>query len=79
MSFSYMWTFILLCFFLVITIYLYIKRNKIYDNNENLDNDTLAQYYKLDRIFIMLLVTFGLLRLSTYFLGWLNFHKSHGH
>jgi len=69
-----MWAFILFCLSLVITIYLYIKRNKIYDNSENLDNDTLAQYDKLDRAFIfMLLVTFGLLGLSTYVLGWFNF------
>ena len=69
-----MWAFIIFCLSLVITIYLYVKRNKIYDNNENLDNDTLAQYDKLDRAFIiMLLVTFGLLGLSTYVLGWFNF------
>ena len=69
-----MWAFILFCLSLVITIYLYVKRNKIYDNSENLDNDTLAQYDKLDRAFIiMLLVTFGLLGLSTYVLGWFNF------
>ena len=69
-----MWAFILFCLSLVITIYLYVKRNKIYDNSENLDNDTLAQYDKLDRAFIvMLLVTFALLGLSTYVLGWFNF------
>ena len=44
-----MWAFILFCLSLVITIYLYVKRNKIYDNSENLDNDTLTQYDKLDR------------------------------
>ena len=69
-----MWAFIFFCLSLVITIYLYVKRNNIYDNSENLDNDTLAQYDKLDRAFIvMLLVTFGLLGLSTYVLGWFNF------
>ena len=69
-----MWAFILFCLSLVITIYLYVKRNKIYDNSENLDNDTLAQYDKLDRAFIvMLLVTFALLGLSTYVLGWFDF------
>ena len=69
-----MWAFVLFCLSLVVTIYLYVKRNKIYDNSENLDNDTLAQYDKLDRTFIiMFLVTFGLLGLSTYFLGWFNF------
>ena len=69
-----MWAFILFCLSLVITIYLYIKRNKIYDNSENLDNDTLAQYDKLDRAFIvMLLFTFALLGLSTYVLGWFDF------
>mgnify|MGYP001362003370 FL=1 len=69
-----MWAFILFCLSLVITIYLYVKRNKIYDNSENLDNNTLAQYDKLDRAFIvMLLVTFALLGLSTYVLGWFDF------
>ena len=47
-----MWAFILFCLSLVITIYLYVKRNKIYDNSENLDNDTLINTIKLDRAFI---------------------------
>jgi phage shock protein PspC (stress-responsive transcriptional regulator) len=69
-----MWAFVLFCLSLVVTIYFYVKRNKIYDSSENLDNDTLDQYNKLDRMFIiMLLVTFGLFGLSTYVLGWFNF------
>ena len=69
-----MWAFVLFCLSLAVTIYFYVKRNKIYDNSENLDNDTLDQYNKLDRMFIiMLLITFGLFGLSTYVLGWFNF------
>ena len=46
----------------------------MYDSNENLNNEALAQYDKLDRAFIiMLLVTLGLFGLSTYVLGWFNF------
>ena len=66
--------FILFTLSLIITIYFYVKRNKIYDSSENLDDDTLDQYNKLDRIFIiMLLITFSLFGLSTYVLGWFNF------
>ena len=69
-----MWAFILFCLSLVTTIYLYFKRNKIYDSDENLNNEALAKYDKLDRAFIiMLLVTLGLFGLSTYVLGWFNF------
>ena len=69
-----MWAFVLFCLSLTVTIYFYVKRNKIYDSSENLDNDTLDQYNKLDRMFIiMLLVTFGLFGLSTYVFGWFNF------
>ena len=73
-GFIEMWSFVLFCLSLTVTIYFYVKRNKIYDNSENLDNDTLDQYNKLDRMFIiMLLITFGLFGLSTYVLGWFNF------
>ena len=69
-----MWVFILFWLSLVTTIYFYFKRNKIYDSNENLNNEALAQYDNLDRAFIiMLLVTLGLFGLSTYVLGWFNF------
>ena len=69
-----MWAFILFCLSLVATIYFYFKRNKIYDSDENLNNEALAQYDKLDRVFIvMLLVTLGLFGLSTYVLGWFDF------
>ena len=69
-----MLAFILFCLSLVTTIYFYFKRNKIYDSDENLNNEALAQYDKLDRVFIvMLLVTLGLFGLSTYVLGWFNF------
>ena len=69
-----MLVFILFCLSLVTTIYFYFKRNKIYDSNENLNNEALAQYDNLDRAFIiMLLVTLGLFGLSTYVLGWFDF------
>ena len=69
-----MWAFVLFCLSLVVTIYFYVKRNKIYDSSENLDNDALVKYDKLDRMFlIMLLVTFSFFGLSTYVLGWFNF------
>jgi len=69
-----MWAFILFCLSLVTTIYFYFKRNIIYDSDENLNNEALSQYDKLDRVFIvMLLVTLGLFGLSTYVLGWFNF------
>jgi hypothetical protein len=69
-----MWAFILFCLSLVTTIYFYFKRNKIYDSNDNLNNEALSQYDKLDRAFIiMLLVTLGLFGLSTYVLGWFDF------
>ena len=55
-----MWAFILFCISLIITIFVYIKRNKIYDENENLNNAQIAEYDKLDKIFvIMLLITIG--------------------
>lgn len=67
-------SFILFSLSLVVTIYFYVKRNKFYDSSIDLDNDTLDQYNKLDRIFIiMLLITFSLFGLSTYVLGWFNF------
>ena len=47
-----MWAFILFCISLVVTIYIYIKRNKIYDENENLNNSQIAEYDKLDKIFV---------------------------
>ena len=69
-----MWAFILFCISLTITIFVYIKRNKIYDENENLNNSQIAQYDKLDKIFvIMLLVTIGLVGVAAYVLGWFNF------
>jgi phage shock protein PspC (stress-responsive transcriptional regulator) len=69
-----MWAFVLFCSSFFFTIYLYVKRNMIYDSSKNFDNDTLDQYNKLDRMFIiMLLITFGLFGLSTYVLGWFNF------
>ena len=69
-----MWAFILFCISLIITIFVYIKRNKIYDENENLDNSQIAEYDKLDRIFvIMLLITIGLVGLAAYVLGWFDF------
>ena len=75
-----MWTFILLILSLVILIYLYVKRYKIYDSSENLDSDTLSHYDKLDRAFIIIhLVTFGLLELSNNVSEWFNFYKSHGY
>lgn len=69
-----MWAFILFCISLTTTIFVYVKRNKIYDENENLNNSQIAQYDKLDKIFvIMLLVTIGLVGLAAYVLGWFNF------
>lgn len=69
-----MWAFILFCIALIITIFVYIKRNKIYDENENLDNSQIAEYDKLDRIFvIMLLITIGLVGVAAYVLGWFDF------
>ena len=69
-----MWAFILFCISLTITIFVYVKRNKIYDENENLNNNQIAQYDKLDKIFvIMLLVTIGLVGVAAYVLGWFNF------
>tara|TARA_B100000925_G_scaffold265203_1_gene224196 strand:+ start:694 stop:903 length:210 start_codon:yes stop_codon:yes gene_type:complete len=69
-----MWAFILFCISLIITIFVYIKRNKIYDENENLNNSQIAEYDKLDRIFvIMLLITIGLVGVAAYVLGWFDF------
>jgi phage shock protein PspC (stress-responsive transcriptional regulator) len=69
-----MWAFILFCISLTITIFVYVKRNKIYDKNENLNNSQIAQYDKLDKIFvIMLLVTIGLVGVAAYVLGWFDF------
>ena len=69
-----MWAFILFCISLTITIFVYVKRNKIYDENENLNNSQNAQYDKLDKIFvIMLLVTIGLVGVAAYVLGWFDF------
>jgi len=69
-----MWAFILFCISLIITIFVYIKRNKIYDENENLNNAQIAEYDKLDRIFvIMLLITIGLVGVAAYVLGWFDF------
>ena len=69
-----MWVFILFCISLTITIFVYVKRNKIYDENENLNNSQIAQYDKLDKIFvIMLLVTIGLVGVAAFVLGWFNF------
>ena len=69
-----MWAFILFCISLTTTIFVYIKRNKIYDENENLNNSQIAQYDKLDKIFvIMLLVTIGLVGVAAYVLGWFDF------
>ena len=69
-----MWAFILFCISLTTTIFVYVKRNKIYDENENLNNSQIAQYDKLDKIFvIMLLVTIGLVGVAAYVLGWFNF------
>ena len=69
-----MWAFILFCISLTITIFVYVKRNKIYDENENLNNSQIAQYDKLDKIFVtMLLVTIGLVGVAAYVLGWFNF------
>ena len=69
-----MWAFILFCISLIITILVYIKRNKIYDENENLNNAQIAEYDKLDKIFvIMLLITIGLVGVAAYVLGWFDF------
>jgi hypothetical protein len=69
-----MWAFILFCISLIITIFVYIKRNKIYDENENLNNAQIAEYDKLDKIFvIMLLITIGLVGVAAYVLGWFDF------
>ena len=51
-----MWAFILFCISLIITIFVYVKRNKIYDENENLNNTQVAEYDKLDRIFVIMLL-----------------------
>ena len=69
-----MWAFILFCTSLIITIFVYVKRNKIYDENENFNNTQVAEYDKLDRIFvIMLLITIGLVGVAAYVLGWFDF------
>ena len=69
-----MWAFILFCISLTTTIFVYVKRNKIYDENENLNNSQIAQYDKLDKIFvIMLLVTIGLVGVAAYVLGLFDF------
>ena len=69
-----MWAFILFCISLTITMFVYVKRNKIYDENENLNNSQIAQYDKLDKIFvIMLLVTIGFVGVAAYVLGWFDF------
>ena len=69
-----MWAFILFCISLIITIFVYIKRNKIYDENENLNNAQIAEYDKLDKIFvIMLLITIGFVGVAAYVLGWFDF------
>lgn len=55
-------------------MFVYVKRNKIYDENENLNNSQITQYDKLDKIFvIMLLVTIGLVGVAAYVLGWFDF------
>ena len=51
-----MWAFILFCISLIITIFVYVKRNKIYDENENLNNTQVAEYDKLDIIFVIMLL-----------------------
>ena len=69
-----MWAFILFCTSLIITIFVYVKRNKTYDENENFNNTQVAEYDKLDRIFvIMLLITIGLVGVAAYILGWFDF------
>ena len=69
-----MWAFILFCISLVVTVYIYIKRNKIYDENENLNNSQIAEYDKLDKIFVtMFLITVGLVGVAAYVLGWFDF------
>ena len=69
-----MWAFILFCISLTTTIFVYVKRNKIYDENEKLNNSQIAQYDKFDKIFvIMLLVTIGLVGVAAYVLGWFDF------
>lgn len=49
-----MWAFILFCISLIITIFVYVKRNKTYDENENFNNTQVAEYDKLDRIFVIM-------------------------
>ena len=69
-----MWAFILFCISLIITIFVYVKRNKIYDENENLNNTQVAEYDKLDRIFVIMpLITIGLVGVAAYVLGWFDF------
>ena len=69
-----MWAFILFCTSLIITIFVYVKRNKIYDENENLNNTQVAEYDKLDRIFVIMpLITIGLVGVAAYVLGWFDF------
>tara|TARA_B100000900_G_scaffold297728_1_gene256262 strand:+ start:489 stop:698 length:210 start_codon:yes stop_codon:yes gene_type:complete len=69
-----MWAFILFCISLAITIFVYIKRNKIYDSNEVLNNSQLAEYDKLDKIFlVMFCITLFLVGISAYVLGWFDF------
>ena len=69
-----MWAFIIFCISLTITMFVYVKRNKIYDENENLNNSQIAQYDKFDKIFvIMLLLTIGLVGVAAYVLGWFDF------
>ena len=69
-----MWAFILFCISLIITIFVYVKRNKTYDENENFNNTQVAEYDKLDRIFVIMpLITIGLVGVAAYVLGWFNF------
>ena len=69
-----MWAFILFCISLSVSIYLYIKRNKIYDSKVNLTNEDLAEYDKYDKAFIiMFLITLLLVGISAYVLGWFDF------
>ena len=69
-----MWAFILFCTSLIITIFVYVKRNKTYDENENFNNTQVAEYDKLDRIFVIMpLITIGLVGVAAYVLGWFNF------
>ena len=69
-----MWAFILFCTSLIITIFVYVKRNKTYDENENFNNTQVAEYDKLDRIFVIMpLITIGLVGVAAYVLGWFDF------